>query len=378
MGEIRDETDEDLKIMSIIQWARDGRTGEIAADAAVPALTFDAQSAFPIDSDQWASYLEARKQQTIALLKEPLDIDARGRGFDPALIGTNVSATPTAEPAQDEQAAAKVDSGKAVGDIFLNADQEERAMRGPLMTDAGLVDFYQGSDGAQAQSISALRRAQDASLSPAKSNEMAESNPQDVFTDGSIVPREFKNLEHGNLTPTGVHAIVLHRTDGASADSTLSAYKNKAEGAHFLVDNDGTIFQTANLNTRTWHVGKIRSRGKEENSWTPSERSEIAALEIQDKGNFAKLTRDLNDLELTKEYPTRYPNNADSIGIEVVGAYNKKSMTFEPASAEQLASVARLVEGLKVKFNLTNADVYHHGKLSYKDKNRTEGADLGY
>ncbi len=101
-------------------------------------------------------------------------------------------------------------------------------------------------------------------------------------------------------------------------------------------------------------------------------------MEAKDRGNFAKLTRDLNALETTKEYPNRSPNNDDSVGIEVVGSYNTKSRSFETATPEQLSSVARLVEGFKAKFNLANADVYQHGKLSYKDRNRTEGADLGY
>ena len=35
-------------------------------------------------------------------------------------------------------------------------------------------------------------------------------------------------------------------------------------GAHFLIDTDGTIYQTASLDKKTQHVGKIRSRCYEE------------------------------------------------------------------------------------------------------------------
>lgn len=101
------------------------------------------------------------------------------------------------------------------------------------MKDAGPIDFYQDSNGAQALSIGGIWRAADVALQPVKVNGMTAANPLDVFEDGRIVSRELKNLAHGTLAPGYVHAIVLHRTDGANAESTLSAYENKAEGAHF-------------------------------------------------------------------------------------------------------------------------------------------------
>lgn len=99
----------------------------------------------------------------------------------------------------------------------------------------------------------------------------AQESSEDIFTDGTITPKIFKNIEHGTLSPKDVNAIVLHRTGGADAASTLSGYGNQTVGAHFLIDNDGTIYQTAGLDKEAWHVGNIRSRGEEEKTLTTAE-----------------------------------------------------------------------------------------------------------
>src|ERR1035437_8490823 len=52
---------------------------------------------------------------------------------------------------------------------------------------------------------------------------------------------------------------------GANAQSALSSYNNpSANGTHFLIDKDGTIYQTASVFQQTWHVGKLRSRCRSE------------------------------------------------------------------------------------------------------------------
>ena len=57
-----------------------------------------------------------------------------------------------------------------------------------------------------------------------------------------------------------VRGIIVHQTGGATAQSAFNSYKSGSNGAHFLIDKDGTIYQTASLKYQTWHVGKIRSR----------------------------------------------------------------------------------------------------------------------
>ena len=46
-----------------------------------------------------------------------------------------------------------------------------------------------------------------------------------------------------------VNGLIIHQTQSPSVNSTLNSYaQDKANGAHFLIDKDGTIYQTASLN----------------------------------------------------------------------------------------------------------------------------------
>src|SRR5690606_8060251 len=44
-----------------------------------------------------------------------------------------------------------------------------------------------------------------------------------------------------------VNGIVVHQTGGSTAQSTFNSYRNSTTGAHFLVEKDGKIYQTASL-----------------------------------------------------------------------------------------------------------------------------------
>jgi N-acetyl-anhydromuramyl-L-alanine amidase AmpD len=77
-------------------------------------------------------------------------------------------------------------------------------------------------------------------------------------------------IEHGILHR--INGIIVHQTGGASGASSLSSYTlQNANGAHFLIDKDGTIYQVASLQRQTWHVGKLRSRCVAEHRCTPTE-----------------------------------------------------------------------------------------------------------
>jgi len=119
-------------------------------------------------------------------------------------------------------------------------------------------------------------------------------------------------LEHGTLKSP--EAIVMHRTESSTAQSTLDSYKagGQPAGAHFLIGKDGTIYQTASLSHQTWHVGKIRSRGAEEGTLSETDRHWHASTGFKPSA--------INSHENANPYPVRYPNNSDSVGIEVVGA----------------------------------------------------------
>ncbi|WP_256249430.1 peptidoglycan recognition protein family protein [Burkholderia ubonensis] len=69
----------------------------------------------------------------------------------------------------------------------------------------------------------------------------------------------FSEIERSPMSK--VNGIVVHQTDSPTAESTFNSYRKKgANGAHFLIDKDGTIYQTASLLKRTNHVGKLKSR----------------------------------------------------------------------------------------------------------------------
>ncbi|WP_233409927.1 MULTISPECIES: peptidoglycan recognition protein family protein [Burkholderia] len=53
-----------------------------------------------------------------------------------------------------------------------------------------------------------------------------------------------------------ISGVIVHQTGGSTAASALNSYQNAyATGAHFLIEKDGTIYQTASLKKQTWHVG---------------------------------------------------------------------------------------------------------------------------
>ena len=187
-----------------------------------------------------------------------------------------------------------------------------------------------------------------------------------TVTEGKVIYGKIKvqlapKIERGQLD--GVNGLVMHQTGGSDADSTLAAYKNGGNGAHFLIGKDGTIYQTARVNQRTFHVGNIRSRCHSIDSCSVDDATEIKTI-LKGKGTYSKKVQRISDLEKAKAYPARYPTSSDSLGIEVVGKLDGKS--YEDATAEQGASVKWLVAELLAFYNLTTADVYRHSEVSYK------------
>ena len=77
-------------------------------------------------------------------------------------------------------------------------------------------------------------------------------------------------IEHGALT--AIKGIIVHQTDSDTAAATLNGYLTAgANGAHFLIDRDGAVYQVASLKKKTWHVGKLRSRCLAQHTCSPAE-----------------------------------------------------------------------------------------------------------
>ncbi|MDH5823548.1 N-acetylmuramoyl-L-alanine amidase [Luteimonas sp. RD2P54] len=184
-----------------------------------------------------------------------------------------------------------------------------------------------------------------------------------------FVHRSIAALEKGDMT--GPVAIVLHRTEGASVEGAFSTARS-GFGTHFYVDKDGTVYQAASLHKRTSHIGRIRSRCYEAGDCPVDEMETIRG--------FGWAPKRVYDHEKVKSYPARYPLNEDSVGIETVsrcikncGPEDKGVPEWEPATAEQIESIANIITILQSAYSIGDADVYEHDLISYK----TEGEGAG-
>lgn len=206
---------------------------------------------------------------------------------------------------------------------------------------------------------------------PVSRNETSATVEGGLLVHADVTEKTFSNLEHGSLSD--VKAIVLHQTDSSSASSTLSAYKTSKYGAHFLIDKQGKIYQTAHLDKKAWHVGPIRSRCMEEKLCDESSKEH----EIMNSGAGSWKSRkdDLVAHELTKSYPDRYPTNSETLGIELVGKYDGTNGTWEKVNDKQNAALEWLMGELQGHYDLTDDDVFFHNEVSRKKAGEAESAD---
>ena len=176
--------------------------------------------------------------------------------------------------------------------------------------------------------------------------------------------RRFPTLERGPMPV--VNGIVVHQTGGATAQSTFNSYQQSVHGAHFLIDKDGTVYQTASLHSRTNHVGLLRSRCLARHNCKPAD---LKAL--QKTG-----PRGGNRLEQRKAFPDRFPANRDSIGIELVGEYNPNpefgkvrgadEYVYVSVTDAQNASLRWLLGQLRSTLDVAAGEVYRHPAVSFK------------
>ncbi|WP_211115407.1 peptidoglycan recognition protein family protein [Nitrospirillum amazonense] len=77
--------------------------------------------------------------------------------------------------------------------------------------------------------------------------------------DPKVTRKPFPNLNHGKMTV--ISGIIVHQTASPTAEATFNSYSGASpNGAHFLIDKDGTVYQTASIKWKLWHVGKIKPR----------------------------------------------------------------------------------------------------------------------
>jgi len=194
------------------------------------------------------------------------------------------------------------------------------------------------------------------------------------IVNGKVINHKIKSkispmIERGSMP--SIKGIIVHQTGSKTANSTLSSYNNKnANGAHFLIAKDGTIYQTALLNQKTWHVGKLRAKClvAVEKSLMCTQKEVKLLKTFNPRGE--------NKREQKKNTPYRYPSNKDAIGVEMVGqAYsvkNKKEKVYETVTEKQNTSLKWLLEELRQTFSIPANEIFRHPTVSRK--NSTEAA----
>lgn len=178
-------------------------------------------------------------------------------------------------------------------------------------------------------------------------------------------------IEHSPIA--SINAIVLHRTGSQTASSVLNAWKTKKEGAHFLISENGEIYQTASLKKQCWHVGKLYSKCRTTTSCSKEDAENLEKILSKKNISWGKKFRLVTRSELTKSYPNRFPHNHDSLGIEIVGVLSTDKEIYEIPNKDQLESLYWLLDELVTTYSLSVKDIYAHGKIAHKDKNKSEG-----
>lgn len=179
-----------------------------------------------------------------------------------------------------------------------------------------------------------------------------------------IKVRIISNLERGKLDK--VNGIVVHQTGGSTAEGAFSSYREAgANGAHFLIDVDGVIYQTASVYRVTNHVGKVRSRCLVTHNCAPSEFKNMRAMEDAWKPT------EISRLEYSRKFPDRFPSNSDAIGIEIVGdardVPGQKEKVFDAVNERQNASLKWLVRELAETLSVSMSEVYRHPEIARKN-----------
>ena len=180
-----------------------------------------------------------------------------------------------------------------------------------------------------------------------------------------------------------ITGIVVHQTDADTSASSLNSYKRpKANGAHFLIDKDGTIYQTAAIYQRTNHVGPLKARCLIAGKCSPGDFKNVG-------------TEGVHRIEMRKPPGERYPSNMEAIGIEIVGRARLPA-GFKPAgkqiewplekirgehgifdepTAAQNQALSWLVSVLAESIKIESTEVFRHPVVSSKNKTEAQGAN---
>lgn len=162
-----------------------------------------------------------------------------------------------------------------------------------------------------------------------------------------VTKNKIENCNKNSMTKK-VAIVVLHRTAGGAAIGTLTHMKNEGYGAHFVIDYNGTVYQTIGLDKRGSHMGKAPFQSTINAGW----------------GNANSIAIETCGYSLDKDGNKRVGKKYDKIPHH----------HWEPVTDLQAKSVACLLKFLLNNFNLTIGDVKVHEKLCNKEPK--EGQDV--
>jgi len=268
--------------------------------------------------------------------------------YDPRL-GRRWNVDPLTYPWQSSYAAFNNNPIYYIDPLGLEGVDQETANSGG----GNVGDTYEDENGS-------VFEKSDIGWIPQQSGGSTESNPT---LHGRIKKNVISGAARGTIKK--VEGIVIHRTDSNDPKQTMNGFKS-GKGTQFLIDREGNIFQTTNSVTdKTWHVGAIKSRCEAT--------GDCDILKKNSGETWKKYALRQHKIEKKKDYPTRYPYNDTSIGIEFMGKHNGKN-GWEPVTEDQIKAGVFLIQLLQNRYNLTNDDIYNHEDISRKTPG--EGGDV--
>lgn len=216
---------------------------------------------------------------------------------------------------------------------------------------------------------------------------MLNLDEQGMVVDAKVKPRRSAQIERQPLSD--IKGLIVHQTGSSGAESAFSSYaRANANGAHFLIDKDGTIYQTASVHKRTNHVGPLRARCLAEYT--------CQAAQFNKSKQFpqSSLVQRMNKVEMQKSVPSRYPSNTDSLGIEVVGkailppgkaapanatpkqieVYFNNNSVYENVTSAQNASLQWLIDELAQTLQIPKQEIFRHPDVSRKNPSEASTA----
>jgi len=221
------------------------------------------------------------------------------------------------------------------------------------------------------ESSGALERGSDGKLRLVRSDAPAPVSSSTVTSIGEITSDHW--LDTAKRAPIGTGGqleplfVVIHYTEGYSAESSISGWQKADNGilAHIVIDRDGKIFQCRPFNQSCQHAGKSRTRHPQTNKLFDGLNSFSIGIEIASTGDGGD---DNLHGRLQKHFPQAEIVTAKhrNDGIPGSNAAEHKRTQWEAYPKAQLDAVFGLIRLLMAKYAIV--DITGHDCVAYERK----------